>query len=85
MLTVVVLPAPFEPSRAKISPGRTSKSTPFKTSLSLKDFFNAFTEIATFAHTYLLLLKVPFERRLLYYLLSLTNILYYLVLNEKYN
>ena len=31
MLTAVVLPAPFDPSSAKICPRRTSRSTPFKT------------------------------------------------------
>jgi len=38
VLMVVVLPAPFEPSNAKISPRRTSKSTPFNTSTPVKDF-----------------------------------------------
>jgi hypothetical protein len=32
--TVVVLPAPFGPSRAKVSPGATVKSMPFSTWLS---------------------------------------------------
>ena len=36
MLTVVFLPAPFDPSRAKISPRRTERSTPFRTGVSLK-------------------------------------------------
>ncbi|MNF07490.1 hypothetical protein D3C80_2076780 [compost metagenome] len=46
ILTIVVLPAPLEPSRAKISPRFTSKSTPFRTSVSLKDFRRPFTSIA---------------------------------------
>lgn len=43
---VVVLPAPFAPRRAKISPGWTSKLTPFSTSLSLKDLRRSVTWIA---------------------------------------
>jgi hypothetical protein len=38
ILTTVVLPAPFEPSNAKMLPGFTSKSTPRSTSRSLYDF-----------------------------------------------
>lgn len=45
ILTIVVLPAPLEPSRAKIS-RFTSKSMPFRTSVSLKDFRRPFTSIA---------------------------------------
>jgi hypothetical protein len=33
VLSVVVLPAPFEPTRATISPSATVKEIPFKTSL----------------------------------------------------
>src|SRR5690606_27517001 len=44
--TTVVLPAPFEPSRAKMVPGRTSKSTPFSTLRSLNDFCNPCTCMA---------------------------------------
>ena len=38
ILTTVVLPAPFEPSRAKMLPRATSKSTPRRTCSSLYDF-----------------------------------------------
>jgi len=38
ILTTVVLPAPFEPSKAKMLPGATSKSTPRSTSSLLNDF-----------------------------------------------
>ena len=43
ILTMVVLPAPLEPSSAKILPRATSKSTPLRTCVSLNDFRNAFT------------------------------------------
>lgn len=38
ILTIVVFPAPFEPSNAKISPCYTSKSTPFRTSVFYRIF-----------------------------------------------
>ena len=46
IFTTVVLPAPFEPSRAKMLPRATSKSTPRSTSSSLYDFSRPCTWIA---------------------------------------
>ena len=46
IFTTVVLPAPFEPSRAKILPRATSKSTPRSTRSSLYDFSRPCTWIA---------------------------------------
>ena len=46
MFTIVVLPAPFEPSRAKMLPRATSKSTPRSTSSFLYDFSRPCTWIA---------------------------------------
>ena len=46
MRTSVVLPAPFEPSSAKMLPALTSKSTPRSTCRSLKDFSMPCTRIA---------------------------------------
>ena len=46
IFTIVVLPAPFEPSRAKMLPRATSKSTPRSTSSVLYDFFTPCTWIA---------------------------------------
>src|SRR5690606_1909008 len=46
ILTTVVLPAPFEPSRAKMLPRSTSKSTPRRTRSDLYDFSMPRTEIA---------------------------------------
>lgn len=46
ILTVVVLPAPLEPSRAKMVPGTTSKSTPRSTSSFPYDFLRPCTRIA---------------------------------------
>ena len=42
----VVLPAPFEPSSAKMLPRSTSKSTPRSTCSSLNDFSRPSTRIA---------------------------------------
>ena len=36
--TIVVLPAPFGPSRAKIVPSATARSTPSSTTVSPNDF-----------------------------------------------
>src|SRR5262249_12994242 len=47
MRTIVVLPAPLEPSSAKMLPRATSKSTPLRTCTFLKDFCNPWTWIAT--------------------------------------
>src|SRR5215471_17684511 len=49
MCTVVVLPAPFGPSRAKIVPCRTVRSMPSSTTLSPKDFCSPVTAIAGLA------------------------------------
>ena len=46
IFTTVVLPAPFEPSRAKMLPRATSKSTPRSTCSSLYDFSRPCTWIA---------------------------------------
>ena len=46
IFTTVVLPAPFEPSRAKMLPRATSKSTPRSTSSSLYDFSRPRTRMA---------------------------------------
>ena len=46
ILTVVVLPAPLEPSRAKMLPRATSKSTPRSTSSFPYDFSRPCTRIA---------------------------------------
>ena len=46
MFTIVVLPAPLDPSRAKMVPGRTSKSTPLSTGTFLYDFVSPRTRIA---------------------------------------
>ena len=46
ILTTVVLPAPLEPSRAKMLPRATSKSTPRSTCSSSYDFSRARTWIA---------------------------------------
>ena len=46
IFTTVVLPAPFEPSRAKMLPRATSKSTPRSTSSFLYDFSRPCTWIA---------------------------------------
>ena len=46
IFTTVVLPAPFEPSRAKMLPRATSKSTPRSTRSSLYDFSRPCTWIA---------------------------------------
>jgi len=46
MLTTVVLPAPFDPSKAKMLPHATSKSTPRSTSSFLYDFSSPCTWIA---------------------------------------
>jgi hypothetical protein len=46
MFTTVVLPAPLAPSRAKILPGATSKSTPRSTSSCWYDFTRPRTRIA---------------------------------------
>ena len=46
MFTTVVLPAPFEPSRAKMLPRATSKSTPRSTCSCLYDFSRPCTWIA---------------------------------------
>jgi hypothetical protein len=39
ILNKVLFPAPLLPSKATLSPSYTEKLTPFRTSLSLKDFF----------------------------------------------
>ena len=46
IFTIVVLPAPFEPSRAKMLPRATSKSTPRSTRSSLYDFSRPCTRMA---------------------------------------
>ncbi len=46
MFTTVVLPAPLEPSRAKMLPRATSKLTPRSTSSFLYDFCRPCTRIA---------------------------------------
>jgi hypothetical protein len=46
ILTTVVLPAPFEPSKAKMLPRATSKSTPRSTRSSLKDFSRPCAQMA---------------------------------------
>jgi hypothetical protein len=46
IFTTVVLPAPFEPSRAKMLPRATSKSTPRNTSSSEYDFVRPWMRIA---------------------------------------
>ena len=46
IFTTVVLPAPLEPSRAKMLPRATSRSTPRSTSSSLNDFCSPCTSIA---------------------------------------
>jgi len=43
IFTIVVLPAPLEPSSAKMLPPATSKSTPLSTRSSLWDFCNPWT------------------------------------------
>src|SRR4029453_1408878 len=56
----VVLPAPFEPSKAKMVPRSTSKSTPFRTSSSLYDFSRPCTRIAG-SWTRLTVISIPFS------------------------
>ena len=49
MWTVVVLPAPLGPSRAKMVPSWTTRSMPSSTTLSPKDFCSPVTAIAGLA------------------------------------
>src|SRR4029450_4239716 len=56
----VVLPAPFEPSKAKMVPRSTSKSTPFRTSSSLYDFSRPCTRIAGSWTRLTVISKYPF-------------------------
>src|SRR3954447_7278604 len=48
ILTRVVLPAPLEPSSAKMLPGATARSTPLRTLTSPKDFWSPEISMADF-------------------------------------